>query len=117
MLNHFNATAVVYWSAMLFMAWVLMAGWSDRSGRPLYGLVLATWNFVLGPGVAIPVTLRVPARRFRVPAGERALHRMLGVGVFAWLLNRSGYIADSSPPYGALRLIGAGYRSECWPRA
>ena len=90
-LNHFTATAVVYWSAMLFMAWVLIAGWFDRPDRPIYGLLVAAWTFVLGPGVAIPVMLRVPPRWFRVSAGERVLHRMLGVGVFGWLLDRSGY--------------------------
>jgi hypothetical protein len=90
-LNHFTAIAVVYWSAMLYMAWVLILGWFDRPDRPTYGLVVTTWTFVLGPGVAIPVMLRVPLRWFRVSAGERVLHRVLGVGVFGWLLNRSGY--------------------------
>jgi hypothetical protein len=37
----------------------------------------------LGPGVAIPVMLRVPPRWFRVSAGERVLHRMLGWGCSA----------------------------------
>lgn len=90
-LNHFNATAVAYWSAMVFMAWVLILGWFDRPGRPIYGLFVVTWTFVLGPGVAIPVMRRVSPRWFRVSAGERVVHRMLGVGVFGWLLNRTGY--------------------------
>jgi Methyltransferase domain len=37
------------------------------------------------------VMRRVPRRWFRVPAGERVLHRILGVGIFAWLLDVSGW--------------------------
>jgi hypothetical protein len=33
----------------------------------------------------------VPGRWFRVPAGERVLHRMLGIGIFSWLLDVSGW--------------------------
>lgn len=51
--------------------------------------------FFLTPGIAIPavmlVTRILPRRRFRVPAGERVLHRVLGVGIFARLLESSGY--------------------------
>ena len=46
---------------------------------------------LLTPGVAVPVMRRLPRRWFRVPAGERVLHRMLGVGIFGWLLERSGW--------------------------
>jgi hypothetical protein len=34
---------------------------------------------------------RVPRQWFRVPAGERVLHRFVGVGVFGWLLDVSGW--------------------------
>ena len=33
-----------------------------------------------------------------VPAGERVLHRMLGVGIFGWLLERSGYNSQVADP-------------------
>jgi len=84
------------------------------AGFRLFLLVMATnaaflW-FVVGPGSlwtawivawttaslvpavpTAPVIRRVPRRWFRVPTGERVLHRMLGVGVFAWLLDVSGW--------------------------
>ena len=53
------------------------------------GVVGAT--FTLGPAVAAPVMRRVPRQWFRVPAGERVLHRILGVGIFGWLLDVSGW--------------------------
>jgi hypothetical protein len=34
---------------------------------------------------------RLPRRWFLVPAGERVLHRVVGVGVFGWLLDVSGW--------------------------
>jgi hypothetical protein len=34
---------------------------------------------------------RVPRLWFRVPAGERVFHRIVGVGIFAWLLDVSGW--------------------------
>lgn len=40
---------------------------------------------------ALAVVRRVPRQWFRVPTGERLLHRMLGVGVFGWLLDVSGW--------------------------
>ena len=55
------------------------------------GLLVVAWTLVLGPVVAGPVMRRLPAGWFRVPAGERVLHHMLGVGIFRWLLERSGW--------------------------
>ena len=83
-----------YWSGMLLMAGGLIVCWFDSHvgpGQPVYALLLVTWTFLLAPGVAIPALLRVPRHWFRVPAGECVLHRALGVGVFGWLLDRSGY--------------------------
>jgi hypothetical protein len=48
-------------------------------------------TFCLGPAVAAPIMRRVPRRWFRVPTRERVLHRILGVGIFGWLLNVSGW--------------------------
>jgi SAM-dependent methyltransferase len=39
----------------------------------------------------VPLLRRVPRQWFRVPRGERVLHRMLGVGVCGWLLDVSGW--------------------------
>jgi hypothetical protein len=81
-----------YWIAVLFMAGVLIFCWSvPGPDHPAYGLLVVGWTLNLGPVVAGPVMLRLPARWFCVPAGERVLHRMLGVGVFGWLLDRSGW--------------------------
>jgi hypothetical protein len=90
--------AVVYWIGMLLMAGLLIDRWFDDDmgpGHPAYALLVTTWTFFLTPGVAIPAVLLVtrllPRRWFRVPAGERVFHRMLGVGNFSWLLERSGW--------------------------
>jgi hypothetical protein len=90
--NRLTSTGVAYWSAMLVYGGVLAFLWSrGKAGDPLYGLLVAGWTWVLGLGLAAPVMLRLPPRWFRVPEGERVVHRMLGVGVFAWLLERSTY--------------------------
>jgi len=83
-----------YWTAVLVMAGMLILLWFDDDvgpGHPVYALIFTTWTFLLGPGVAIPVILRLPRRWLRVPAGERVLHRALGVDIFGRLLERSGY--------------------------
>ena len=93
-----RAIAFGYWFAMLVVAGVLVFLWfaiAEGPDHPAYALFVTAWVFVLTPGVAIPAVLLVtrflPRRWFRVPASERVLHRMLGVGVFAWMLERSGY--------------------------
>jgi hypothetical protein len=90
--NRLTSTAVAYWSVMVVNAGVLIFLWSrGKADHPMYGLLVAICTGLLGPGMAIPVMLRLPPRWFRVPPGERVLHRILGVGVFGWLLERSGY--------------------------
>ena len=62
------------------------------AGTPWYGVSVA-W-VTCGLAVAVPspgVMLRVPYQWFRVRARERHLHRALGVGVFGWLLDVSGW--------------------------
>jgi hypothetical protein len=113
--NRLTSTAVAYWSAMLFVAGVLIFLWFARSrgpDHPLYGLLVAAWTWGLGPGVAVPVMLRLPPRWFRVPAGERVLHRMLGIGVFAWVLERSGYNRRLVHPQWGFSMNRAGVPSR-----
>lgn len=74
--------------------WFVLGPASKFAGAttPWYALSVACGTF--GLVIAVPaaaVTRRAPRRWFRVPAGERLLHRMLGVGVFGWLLDVSGW--------------------------
>ena len=93
-----RVVAFVYWIGMLLMAGLLIDRWFDDDmgpDHPAYALLVTAWTLFLTPGVAIPAVLLVtrllPRHWFRVPAGERVLHRMLGVGIFGWLLERSGW--------------------------
>ena len=76
----------------LFMAGMLVFCWIVRGpDHPVYGLLVAGWTLVLGTVLAIPLVLRLPASWFRVPPGERVLHRILGVQGFGWLLDHCGW--------------------------
>ena len=93
-----QGAAFVYWVGMLLMLGLLIERWFDDDmgpGHPGYALLVTAWAFFLTPGVAIPAVVLVarllPRRWFRVPSGERVLHRMLGIGIFGWLLERSGW--------------------------
>jgi hypothetical protein len=43
----------------------------------------------------------LPRDWFRVPVGERELHRMLGIGVFGWLFESSGWNRHVADPLRA----------------
>lgn len=76
----------------LVMSGVVVFFWTARGpDHPAFGLIVASWTLILGPVVAAPVMLHIPSRWFRVPAGEHTVHRLLGVGAFGWLLDRSGW--------------------------
>jgi hypothetical protein len=84
---------------MLLVAGMLVLFWfAVGPSQPYYALMVVGWTWGLGPGVAGPVMRHLPRRWFRVPAGERVLHRMLGVGVFGWLLERSGWNRHVAEP-------------------
>ena len=60
--------------------------------HPWRGAMVVWGTMSLVPAVPAPaVVRRVPRQWFRVPTGERLLHRMLGLGVFGWLLDVSGW--------------------------
>lgn len=81
-----------YWPLMLSWAGLLIFLWFALGpNHPYYALLVVLWTFTLGPGLAGPVLRRVPRRWFRVPAGERLLHRLLGVEIFRRLLERFGW--------------------------
>jgi hypothetical protein len=65
----------------------LVAGPSN----PACALSVVGMTFCLGPAVAAPLMKRVPPRWLRVPTAERVVHRVVGVGVFGWLLDVSGW--------------------------
>ena len=91
-LNRLTYTAVVYWSGILFGAgcliFLLLARGPDH---PAFGLTFGGWTLAVGPALVWPSMRFLPPSWFRVPAGERVLHRILGVWIFGWLLERSGW--------------------------
>lgn len=58
---------------------------------PWCAVTVVAGTFALEPAVAAPAMHRVPRHWFRVPAGERILHRVAGVGLFGWLLDITGW--------------------------
>ena len=81
-----------YWAAVLFSSGMAVFFWlAFGPSHPWNAVTVTGATLVLGFGVAAPVMRRVPRHWFRVPAGERVLHRMLGVDIFRWLLERSGW--------------------------
>lgn len=113
--NRLTLTAVSYWTAILFYTAILVYLWFiGKADDILYGMLVATGTFILGPGLAVPVMFRVPARWFHVPASERVLHRMLGVDGFAWLLTRSGYNRRFVHAQWGISIDRAGLTLRAW---
>ena len=92
-----NPIEVVFQSAwyrlvLLFLALYLIVFWFVLGpSNPWYAVGLVGGTFALGPAVAAPVRRRVPRQWFRVPTCERVFHRIIGVGIFGWLLDVSGW--------------------------
>jgi hypothetical protein len=60
--------------------------------HPWRGAMVAWGTMSIVPALPTPALVRrVPRPWFRVPKGEHLLHRLLGVGVFGWLLDVSGW--------------------------
>jgi hypothetical protein len=93
-------------AGMLALLWFVLG-----PNNPYYALMVVAWTWVLGPGVAGPVTRRLPRHWFRVPAGERVLHRMLGVEIFRSLLERSGWNRHLAGPMRGFDGSRSGLRS------
>ena len=84
--------SVWYRLVLLFFAMELTVCWFVLGpSNPWYAVGVVGATFSLGPAVAAPVMRRVPRQCFRVPTGERVLHRIAGVGIFGWLLDVSGW--------------------------
>jgi hypothetical protein len=83
----FAGLYLLFWAAYLTAFWFVLG-----PSNPVYavGVVGATW--ALTPAVfAFGLEHRVPREWFRVSPSERRIHRMLGVGVFGWMLDVSGW--------------------------
>jgi hypothetical protein len=91
--------SVWYRLFVLFLAIELTVCWSVVGpSSPYCAVVVVGATFCLGPAVAAPVMRRVPCQWFGVPASERVLHRILGVGIFGRLLDFSGWNRHVAEP-------------------
>ena len=84
--------SVWYRLALLFIFIYLTVFWFvSGPSNPWYALTLAWGTSSLQPTLAGPLMRPLPRQWFRVPDGERVLHRVLGVGLFWWLLDVFGW--------------------------
>lgn len=100
--------SVWYRLVLLFCALYLTVLWFVLGpSNPGYAVSVVAGTFALGPAVATaPVMRHVPRQWFRVHPGERALHRIVGVGVFGWLLDVSKWnrhVAEPMRPFSGNR--------------
>jgi hypothetical protein len=86
---------LLFFAVYLTVLWfVLGPGNRHASGGPPawpYAVSVLSGTCSLVPAVPTSIMRRVPRQWFRVPKGERVLHRIVGVGIFAWLLDISGW--------------------------
>lgn len=91
--------SIWYRIALLVFAVYLTAFWFVLGpSSPWYAVGVVSGTFALGPAIAAPLTRLVPRRWFRVPASERLVHRIAGIGAFDWLLARSGWNRHVAQP-------------------
>jgi hypothetical protein len=84
--------SVWYRLALLVIAVFLTVLWGALGpSNPLYAFMLVAGTSSLQPILSGPLKRRLPRQWFRVPDGERVLHRVLGVGHFWWLLDVIGW--------------------------
>jgi hypothetical protein len=104
--------SVWYRLVLLFFAVYQTVFWFVLGpSNPVYAVGLVGTTFAIGPAVGFPVGRRVPRQWFRVPLGERVLHRILGVELFAWLLDMSGWNRVVAKPMRAFSGQRAGLHS------
>lgn len=113
-----RAARLRYWIVTIAFAGLVGFLWfldEVGPGHPAFALLLTAWTHLLTPVLAVPavvfMTRHVPARWFRVPVRERLLHRAVGVGVFGWILERSGYNRQVVDPLRRFRGTRSGLRS------
>jgi hypothetical protein len=76
---------------LLMTGLVLASVFSWGPGQPGFPLLVTGWTFCLDPVLIDVMTRFMPARWFRVPEAEHVLHRVLGIRVFARLIERAGW--------------------------
>lgn len=97
---------------LLFFAMYLTVFWFVLGpSSPWYAVGVVSGTFSLGPAVAAPLMRLVPRQWFRVPEGERVLHRILGIGMFGWLLDGSGWNRRVAKPMRGFSGNRAGLRA------
>ena len=112
--------SVWYRVALLFFAAYLTVFWFVGPGPASlwYGLGVLWGTCSLVGAIPASVIQRVPSQWLRVSKGERMLHRILGVGVFAWLLDASGWNRHVPEPIRAFSGKKAGLPAlQQWVRA
>ena len=90
----FRLIYLLFLAMYITVFWFVLGPASKFAGAttPWYAVSVACGTFGLVVAVPAPAIMRrVPRQWFRVPARERLLHRMLGVGVFGWLLDVCGW--------------------------
>lgn len=90
----FRLGYLLFWATYITVFWFVLGPASKVAGAttPWYAVSVTWGTSALVVAVPAPAVMRhVPQRWFRVPERERLLHRMLGVGVFGWLLDASGW--------------------------
>ena len=94
LLQHDWKVALSYWTGIVVLGGTLIICWFDDDvgpGHPVFATLLAGWTLMLGSGLVAPAIRFLSPRWWHVPERERALHAILGVSVFGWLLDRSGW--------------------------
>jgi hypothetical protein len=90
----FRLIYLLFWATYLTVFWFVLGPASKVAvaTTPWYAVSVALGTCAIVPAVPAPAVMRrMPRRWFRVPTGERVLHRIVGVGVFGWLLHVSGW--------------------------
>jgi hypothetical protein len=99
--------SVWYRLVLLFSAVCQTVFWFVlRPSNTVYAGGMVGTTFALGPALGPAVVRRVPRQWFRVLPGERVLHRIVGVELFAWFLDFSRWnriVAEPMRGFSGLR--------------
>jgi len=90
----FRLMYLLFWAIYITVFWFVLGPASKvaEATIPWYAVSVGLATCAMVPALLAPAIVRgVPLKWFRVHAGERVLYRMLGVGVFGWLLDISGW--------------------------